>query len=75
MAKRKTINDYMFYLGSSQAASDYQRTQEYLINHIRNTYAKRDDIATALEDLTEFNYGLLAPTPIFSGVTDITITI
>ena len=69
-AKKKTINDHVFYLGSSQAASDYQRTQEYLINHTCKTYTKGDDIATALEDLKEFNYNLLALTPIFSGATD-----
>ena len=54
--------DYTFYLGTAKAASDFELTKEYLVNHIRKTYDTGDDIAKALETETEFDLTTVRPT-------------
>jgi len=51
--KKKTIEDYVYYVGSARQASDYEITTEFVINHIRKTYTDGEDIATALETLQD----------------------
>ena len=46
---KKTISDYVFYLGSSKQAADFETTKEFLINHIKKTLDFSNDIGTALE--------------------------
>ena len=53
--------DYTFYLGTAKAASDFELTKDYLINHIRKTYDTRDDIAKALETEAEFDLSTVQP--------------
>lgn len=43
--KKKTIEDYFFYVGSSKQASDYEITAEFVINHIKMTFDRGNDIA------------------------------
>ena len=50
-SKKKSVVDYIYYLGSAKQASDYENTTEYLINHIRETFTYGNDIGTALEEL------------------------
>ena len=47
--QKKSLADYIYYIGSNKNASDYKTTTNYLINHIRKTYNKGDAIATAIE--------------------------
>ena len=54
-SSKKTMADYTFYLGTAKAASDFELTKEYLINHIRKTYNTRDNIAKALETEAELD--------------------
>jgi len=60
-AKKKTLSDYNYYLGRSRQASDYKKTTEFLINHIKKTYDHGKDIATALKNLSEFDLTPYAP--------------
>ena len=67
---KKSLSDYNFYLGSAKQASDYETTREYLINTIRKNYTNGNDIAMALEDLTQYNVGQYKPTLQFSTTAD-----
>ena len=49
--KKKTMEDYFFYVGSSKQASDYETTSEFLINHVKKTFDRGNDIAEALRML------------------------
>ena len=49
--KKKTIEDYFFYVGSSKQASDFETTSEFLINHVKKTFDRGNDIAEALRTL------------------------
>ena len=46
--KKKSLEDYYFYVGSSKQASDFETTYEYLVNYIKRTYSRGNDIAEAL---------------------------
>jgi hypothetical protein len=52
---KKTLSDYMYYLGSAKQAADYETTTAYLINQIQKTYSYGKDIATALDTLTPYD--------------------
>jgi hypothetical protein len=41
--KKKTIDDYYFYVGSSKQASDFKTTSEFLINHVKKTFDRLTD--------------------------------
>ena len=43
---KKSLSDYMYYLGSAKQASDYQVTTAYLINHIQKIF----DLSEAIGD-------------------------
>ena len=43
--RKKTIKEYYFYVGSSKQASDYETTSEYIINYIKKTFDRGNDIA------------------------------
>ena len=49
--KKKTIEDYYFYVGSSKQASAFETTSEFLINHVKKTFDRGNDIAEALRKL------------------------
>ena len=46
--KKKTLEDYCFYVGSDKQASDFETTYEYLVNYIKRTYNRGNDMAEAL---------------------------
>ena len=46
---KKSLSDYIYYLGSAKQAADYETTTEFLINHIKKTFSFGIDIGTALE--------------------------
>lgn len=48
--KKKTLADYVYYVGSSTQASDYKSTTDYLINHIREKSLYSNDVGDTLED-------------------------
>ena len=51
--KKKTLEDYFFYVGSTKQASDYEATANFGINHIKKTYDYVYDISEALRNLKE----------------------
>lgn len=59
--KKKTLTDYVYNIGSSSQASDYETTTDFVINHIKKTYESGRDIANALETLTPVNTALWRP--------------
>jgi hypothetical protein len=67
---KKSHSDYVYYLGSAKQASDYEKTTEYLINHIRKTFSFGNDIGMALENLEEYDMLLHCPTLQVSTLTD-----
>jgi hypothetical protein len=68
--KKKTIEDYFFYVGSSKQASDFETTSEYLINHVKMTFDRGNDVAEALRTLTTGDTDLWKPTVQFSTATE-----
>ena len=46
--RKKSIEDYCFYIGSINRVSDYDDTSQFIINYIKKTYVRGNDIAEAL---------------------------
>eukprot|EP00957_Ditylum_brightwellii_P132194 10079828-Ditylum_brightwellii.AAC.1 len=46
--KKKGIKDYTSYVERSKQASDYKITLEFVINHIKKTFTRGNDVAEAL---------------------------
>jgi hypothetical protein len=69
-SKKKSIDDYYFYVGSSKQASDFEITAEYAVNHIKKTFDRGNDIAEALRTLKPTDVSLWKPTLVFSTKTD-----
>jgi hypothetical protein len=68
--KKKTIEDYFFYVGSSKQASDFETTSEFLVNYVKKTFDRGNDVAEALRTLTPEDTELWKPTLQFSTATD-----
>lgn len=67
---RSKLSDYIFTIGSSKAASDFPVILQYLINHLRITLTRGEDVATALEDRMEFDFSKNRPKLDTSNETD-----
>jgi hypothetical protein len=67
---KKTVEDYFFYVGSSKQASDYEITAEFVVNHIKKTFDRGNDIAEAIRTLTKIDTSLWKPTLLLSTETD-----
>jgi hypothetical protein len=68
--KKKTIEDYFFYVGSSKQASDFETTSKFLINYVKKTFDRGNDVVEALRRLTPEDTELWKPTLQFSTATD-----
>ena len=51
--RKKTVEEYYFYVGSSKQASDYETTSEYIINYIKKTFDRGNDVTKALWTLVK----------------------
>ena len=71
-SSKKTMTDYTFNLGTAKAASDFELTNDYLINHIRKTYDTGNNIAKALEAEAKFDLTTVRPTLKVSQESDAT---
>ena len=58
---RKSMSDYIYYIGTSKQASDYVVVTKYLINHIQKTYINGEDIGKALETRMPLDFATLMP--------------
>ena len=68
---KRTVEDYFFYLGSSKQASDYEITGKFVVNHIKKTFDRGNNIAEALRTLTKADTDVWKPTLKRSTETDI----
>jgi hypothetical protein len=59
---KKTLSDYIYYVGSAKQAVDYEKTTEFLINYIKKTFNFGSDIGTALESLEAYDMDKHKPT-------------
>ena len=59
--ERKSISDYIYYIGSAKQASDFSVIITYLINHIRKTFSNGNDIGDAIESKQPMNLDLVKP--------------
>ena len=57
----KSLQDYVYHIGSAKQASDYVTVTKYLLNRICKTYTFGDDIANALETQTEMDFTMNMP--------------
>ena len=53
--ERKTLADYVFYIGSSKQESEYAKISQFILNHVQKEFDYGDDIADALENEVEWN--------------------
>ena len=53
--KKKTIEDYYFYVGSNKQASDFEITSEFVINHIKKTFERGNDVSESLRLLQKMD--------------------
>jgi hypothetical protein len=68
--KNKTIDDYFFYVGSNKQASDFETTSEFLINHVKKTFDRGNDVAEALRTLIKEDTDVWKPSLKFSTQVD-----
>jgi hypothetical protein len=54
--KKKTLEDYYFYVGSAKQASNYESAAYFIINHIKKEYDRGRDIAEPLRELKKTRY-------------------
>jgi hypothetical protein len=71
--KKKSIEDYYFYVGSSKQASDFETISEFLINYVKKTFDRGNDVAKALHILEPTDTDLWKPALTFSIETDVTL--
>jgi hypothetical protein len=55
---KKTVEDYFFYVGLSKQASDYEITAELVVNHIKKTFDRGNDIAEVIRTLVKTDTSL-----------------
>jgi hypothetical protein len=70
MKKTVPVEDFFFYLGSRKQASDYEITAEFVVNHIKKTFNRGNNIAEALRTLTRADTEIWKPTFKTSTETD-----
>ena len=51
---KKSLQEATYKLGNATSGAEYELTTEFLLNYIRKTFSRGDDIATALETETKF---------------------
>ena len=73
--KKKTLEDYYFYLGSAKQASNYATAADFIINHIKKEYDRGRDIAESLRELEIPDINLWMPTLRASTNPDTTIQV
>ena len=50
--RKKNIEDDVFYVGTSKQASDFEISSEYILNYVKSTFERGNDIAESLQTLT-----------------------
>ena len=60
--KKRTFDDYMFYVGTTKQALDYESSAEFIIHCIKTTFTRGNDVSESLRTLTEFDRKQWRPT-------------
>ena len=47
---KKSLTDYIFYLGSAKQASNYETAMDFIINHMKKTYKYGSNLAMAIRE-------------------------
>ena len=68
--KKNTIEDYCFYVGSSKQASDFETTSEFILNYIKKTYHRGNDISESSREMKKTDTNLRKPKLQFSTKTE-----
>ena len=53
--RKRIIEDYIFYLGTSKQASDYEVSSEFILNYIKCTFKRGNDVAESVRMLTKLD--------------------
>ena len=67
---QKGINDFQFYIGTNKQASEYKIAAEFIINYIKQTFDRDNDIAETLWTLTIQDTNKWMPILKMSNATD-----
>ena len=68
--KKKSLEDYVFYIGTNKQASDFELTRKYILNHIKKTYAYGHDVSESLRTHIKIDVNSQRPTLKVSTKTD-----
>ena len=49
--QKKTINNYQFFIGTNKQASEFENALEFIINYIKHTFDRGNDITKTLRTL------------------------
>jgi hypothetical protein len=60
--KKKTLEEYFFYVGSAEQASNYEIAADFITNHIKKDYDRGRDIAESLQELQKPDTDTWMPT-------------
>ena len=57
--KKKTLDDFQYYVGSAKQSSDFVKNTKFVISHIKTTLNYGEDIANALENCAHIDVDAL----------------
>lgn len=60
--ERKTVEDYVYTIGSAKQSNDFNVITKFLLNHIKKTYKYGADVVSAIEDKAPFDFTKVRPT-------------
>ena len=53
--RKCSIDDYIFYLGTSKQASDFKVSSEFILNYIKRTFKRGNDTAESLQTVSKID--------------------
>ena len=59
--EKKTVDDYVYSIGTAKQINDFVIITKFLINHIKATYKFGANVGTALEAKQEFDFNSIKP--------------
>ena len=71
--KKKTVEDYFFYMGSSKKASNDKMVDEFVVNHIKRTFDQVNVVSEAFKTMVKANTDIWKPTLKIISNTDVSI--
>jgi hypothetical protein len=69
--KKKSINNWNYYIGFTEQASEYNAMTEFLLNYIKQTFKFGNDIAMAIIHQRPITTEIWKPTMLFSRNIDL----